>query len=98
VALNNSLWDNFWIDLGGTFTTPITSYSYKSSVLDIFGRANDGSLIHINWNESGYKYSDWLSLSRYLSSAPMVTCARNNWIDIILFRGFSVLFNLFISR
>jgi hypothetical protein len=98
VALKNGLWDNIWIDLGGTFTTPMTSCSYESGVLDVFGRANDGSLVHMNWNESGNEYSDWLSLGGYLSSAPMVTCAGNNRMDVVLYGGFSVPFDLFIRR
>jgi hypothetical protein len=98
VALSNGLWDNIWIDLGGTFTTPMTSCSYESGVLDVFGRAIDGTLVHMNWNESGNGYSDWLSLGGYLSSAPMVTCAGNNRMDVVLFGGFGVLNDLFIRR
>jgi hypothetical protein len=92
LALKNGLWDNIWGDQGGNFTTPMTSCSYESGVLDIFGRANDGSLMHMNWNESSNVYSDWLSLAGYLSSAPMVTCAGNNRMDVVVYGSYAAPF------
>jgi Repeat of unknown function (DUF346) len=98
LSLKNGVWDNTWLDLGGNFTTPMTSCSYESGVLDVFGRSTDGTLQHINWNLTGFVYSNWESLSGYLSSAPTVTCAGTNRMDVVVYGGFSSPFSLWIRR
>lgn len=98
LSLKSGVWDKTWLDLAGNFTTPMTSCSSTPGVLDVFGRAKDGSLLHMNWNQTSSGYSDWLSLGGYLASAPMVSCAGSNRMDVVVYGAYRSPFTFDIRR
>ncbi|PMD37050.1 hypothetical protein L207DRAFT_515481 [Hyaloscypha variabilis F] len=90
LAYKSGVWDSTWLDLGGSFTTPMTSCSRESEVIDIFGRASDGTPQHMSWNESD-GYSDWQSLTGFCASSPFVACG-NDSLSVVVYGGYQAPF------
>ena len=88
LAYKNGVWDSDWIDLGGNFTTPMTSCSRESGVIDIFGRTSNGIPQQMNWNQTSQVYSDWQNLTGFCASALFAACGGNNSLDVEEYGGY----------
>ena len=97
-ALKNGVWDQTWLNLAGGITAPPSVCSSATGSLDAWVRGTDGSLFHMNFNQSSGVYTPWLSEQGFLSSAPVASCAGNNRIDVVLYGGYGPPFDLFVKR
>ncbi|KAH8884344.1 hypothetical protein GQ53DRAFT_730900 [Thozetella sp. PMI_491] len=99
IAYKSGVWDKSWLSLGGVITAAPTSCSHQSGVLDIFVRGTDGALFQNNWNESSaVGYTGWLRLDGWLSSAPVVTCAAPDRMDVVLLGDTQSPYPFFVKR